>query len=133
MRIPKRAKVAAGTALAAIAAASLLLAPAGATRTLNVPSRLSIGAGGYYGKVKSSDPGCVAERSVVLRQKGHGVLGRSRSSDEGRWEVAPEGLRFKGKPPFEVFAEMKPFANGAAGTIYRCSGATSKTIAINGG
>ena len=34
---------------------------------------------------------------------------------------------------FKVYAEVKPVTQGTAGTIYKCLGATSKTITINGG
>jgi hypothetical protein len=36
-------------------------------------------------------------------------------------------------PPFKVYAEVKPVAQGTAGTIYKCLGATSKAITISGG
>jgi hypothetical protein len=62
---------------------------------------------------------------VVLKQKGHGVLGRDTSDEEGRWKVDPEDLHYKGQLPYKIYAEVK-----AAG---KCAAATSKTIVINGG
>ena len=117
----------------AIAVAGLTAVPAGATRTVTIPSTLQISAYGYFGKVKSPNSGCVEERQVVLKQKGHGVLGRDTSDKEGRWKVDPEGIHYKGKLPFKIYAEVKPLSQGTAGTIYKCLGATSKTITINGG
>ncbi len=121
------------TLAAATAIAALSAAPAGATRTVSIPSSLQISAYGYFGKVKSPNSGCVSARKVVLKQKGHGVLGRDTSDDQGRWKVQPEDLHFKGQLPFKIFAEVKPLSQGTAGTIYNCLGATSKTIVINGG
>lgn len=88
------------------------------------PTTLQISAYGYYGKVKSSSA-CTADRQVVLKQQGHGVLGRDDSDEEGRWKIDPEDLHFKGQLPYKLYAEVK--ATG------KCAGATSKTITINGG
>lgn len=117
----------------ALAALTLAALPAGATKTVNVPSSLQISAYGYFGKVKSPNSGCLAERKVVLKQAGHGVLGSDTSDEEGRWKVGPEGLHYKGQLPYKIYAELKPLSQGTAGTIYKCGGATSKTITINGG
>jgi hypothetical protein len=62
---------------------------------------------------------------VVLKQQGHGVLGRDTSDEEGRWNVGPEGLQFKGQLPYKLYAEVKATS--------KCAAATSKTITINGG
>jgi hypothetical protein len=127
----------AGTAAALIASVVALVAlPAGAAgpgQTVNVPTTLKISAYGYKGKVVSGNSNCVAERSVVLKQKGHGVLGRDKSEDNGSWEVSPEDLHFKGPLPYKIYAEVKPLTQATAGPIYKCLSATSKTIAINGG
>jgi hypothetical protein len=126
------AKVRAG--LTTLAAATAIAAvPAGATRTVSIPSSLQISAYGYFGKVKSPNSGCLEDRTVVLKQKGHGVLGRDKSDEQGRWKVQPEDIHYKGQLPFKIFAEVKPLSQGTAGTIYDCLGATSKTIVINGG
>jgi hypothetical protein len=110
-----------------------MVAPAGATRTVNVPSSLTISVYAYFGKVKAPNPGCVSGRKVVLKQKGHGVLGRTTSNDKGSWKLDPATIHYKGALPFKVFAIVKPSSEGTAGTIYKCAGATSKTITINGG
>jgi hypothetical protein len=117
----------------AIAAAGLSAIPAGATKTVSIASTLQISAYGYFGKVKSPNSGCVEDRRVVLKQKGYGVLGSDTSDEEGRWKIDPEDLHYKGKLPFKLYAEAKPLSQGTAGTIYKCLGATSKTIAITGG
>jgi hypothetical protein len=117
----------------AVAVAGLAAIPAGATKTVSIGSTLQISAYGYFGKVKSPNSGCVEERKVVLKQRGHGVLGRDTSDEEGRWKVDPEDIHYKGKLPFKIFAEVKPLSQGTAGTIYKCLGATSRTITITGG
>lgn len=127
----------AGAALALVASAVALAAiPAGAVQpgqTVKVPTTLKISAYGYKGKVTSGNSNCVAERTVVLKQKGHGVLGRTKSADTGSWEVSPEDLRFKGPLPYKLYAEVKPLTQATAGPIYKCLAATSKTIEIAGG
>jgi hypothetical protein len=125
-------------AMLALAASVVALAaiPAGAAgpgQTVKVPTTLKISAYGYKGKVTSANSNCVAERSVVLKQQGHGVLGRTKSTDTGSWEVNPEELKFKGQLPYKIYAEVKPLTQATAGPIYKCGAATSKTIEIAGG
>ncbi|HET7485801.1 MAG TPA: hypothetical protein VFJ64_10570 [Solirubrobacterales bacterium] len=127
----------AGAVLAMLTGAVALFAiPAAASQpgqTVKVASTLQISAYGYFGKVKSPNSNCLAERTVVLKQQGHGVLGTDTSDDQGRWKVDPEDLHFKGKLPFKIYAVLKPITQATAGPIFKCSGATSKTITINGG
>jgi hypothetical protein len=125
-------RVGAATLAATVAAAALAVS-AGATKTVNVASTMSISAYGYFGKVNSSNPACVADRKVALKQQGHGVLGRDTTDEEGRWKIDPEDLHFKGQLPFKIYAELKPSSQGTAGTVYKCGSVTSKTITINGG
>jgi len=127
-------------AVLALAAGLVALAviPAGAMspqpgQTVNVPTTLKISVYGFKGKVTSGNSNCVAERSVVLKQKGHGVLGRDKSEDNGSWEVSPEDLHYKGPLPYKVYAEVKPLTQATAGPIYKCLADTSKTIEIAGG
>jgi hypothetical protein len=119
----------------AVAVAALAVVPAGASKVVKIGTTLQISSYGYFGKVKSPNSGCVEERRVVLKQKGHGVLGRDTSDSEGRWKVDPEELNrnFKGSLPYKIYAIVKPESQGTAGTIYRCLGATSRTITIAGG
>jgi hypothetical protein len=127
----------AGAALALVAGAVALTAiPVGAAQpgqAVKVPTTLKISAYGYKGKVTSGNSNCIGERTVVLKQKGHGVLGRTTSTETGKWEVSPEELRFKGQLPYRVYAEVKPLTQATAGPIYKCEAATSKTIEIAGG
>lgn len=124
----------AGAVLALVVGVAALTAlPAAATKTVKIPSTVKISVYAYKGTIKSPNSGCVEERTVVLKQKGHGVLGRTKSTETGSWEVNPEKLVFKGQLPYKVYAEVKPLSQGTAGTIYKCGAATSKTITINGG
>jgi hypothetical protein len=116
-----------GRRLAALAVAGIavvaVVAPAASTAA--APTTMQISAYGYFGKLSSPSASCVADRQVVLKQIGHGVLGRDDSDEGGRWKIDPEDLHYKGRLPFKIYAEVK--ATG------KCAGATSKTITINGG
>jgi hypothetical protein len=134
----KSNRVKAGAAALATAAAVIALAavPAGADKVgqvVSIKSTLQISPYAYKGTVKATNPNCVEERKVVLKQKGYGKLGAATSGEGGKWEVNPEDLKFKGPLPYKLYAEVKPLSQGTAGTIYKCLGATSKTITINGG
>jgi hypothetical protein len=118
-----RTRMKAGVAGLAATLALVALGPAAAVA--GSKTTLTISAYGYFGKVKSPNKSCVAGRKVVLKQKGHGVLGRSTSGDNGSWNVDPSTLKFKGQLPFRLFAVAKPSS--------KCAGATSKTIVIKGG
>jgi hypothetical protein len=109
--------------------------PARPGSTTNVQTTLTIGAAGYQGKVKATNSNCVPERTVVLKQKGYGVLSRVESKDNGNWNADLDEMNsnFKGPLPYKVFAEVKPLTQATAGPIYKCLAATSKTITIAGG
>jgi hypothetical protein len=127
----------AGALLALAATATALVAlPAGAAgpgQTVKVKSEVTLGATGYQGKVKAANPNCVGERTVVLKQKGNGVLSRVKSKANGNWKADLEELNANLKIPAKVFAEVKPSTQATAGPIYKCGAATSKTVEIAGG
>lgn len=108
---------------------------AGPGSGVNVQTTLTIGAVGYQGKVKAANSNCVAERTIVLKQKGYGVLSRVKSKDNGNWKADLDEMNsnFKGPLPYKVYAEAKPLTQATAGPIYKCLAATSKTITIAGG
>jgi hypothetical protein len=125
-------------ALAAVAAAVLALGvsavtAAGPGETVKVKSEITLGASGYQGKVKAKNSNCVGERSVVLKQKGKGVLSRGVSKPNGNWRADLEELNENIKIPAMVFAEVKPSTQATAGPIYKCLAAVSKTVEIAGG
>ncbi|HET9592795.1 MAG TPA: hypothetical protein VFP17_07755 [Solirubrobacterales bacterium] len=102
-------------------------------QTVKIKSTITIGASGYQGKVKAANANCVEERTVVLKQKGNGVLSRVETKPNGNWKADLEALNENIKIPAKVFAEVKPVTQGTAGTIYKCLGAVSKTVEIAGG
>ncbi len=122
------------------AALALLLASAPASvsadepgQTVKIKSSITLGASGYQGKVKAANANCVEERTVVLKQKGNGVLSRVETKPNGNWSADLEELNEKIAIPAKVFAEVKPATQGTAGTIYKCLGAVSVTREIAGG
>jgi len=127
------------TAIGAVVAAAVLAFAASAVfadtpgQTVKIMSTITIGVAGYQGKVKAGNPNCVEERTVVLKQKGNGVLSRVETKPNGNWKADLEELNQNIKIPAEVFAEVKPVTQGTAGTIYKCLGAVSKTVEIAGG
>lgn len=118
---------------AVLALAASAVTAAGPGETVKVKSTVTIGASGYQGKVKASNSNCVGERTVVLKQKGNGVLSRVESKANGNWKADLEDLNENIKIPAKVFAEVKPSTQATAGPIYKCLGAVSKTVEIAGG
>ncbi len=129
----KKAGALAALALVAIALVAIPAGAAGPGRTVKVKSKLTLGAVGYQGKVKAANSNCVGERTVVLKQKGNGVLSRVKSKANGNWKADLDELNQKIKIPAKVFAEVKPSTQATAGPIYKCGAAISKTVEIAGG
>jgi hypothetical protein len=131
-----RTKKAGAILAAAVSVVALVAIPAGAAgpgQTVNVKSEVTIGAAGYQGKVKAANSNCVGERTVVLKQKGNGVLSRVKSKANGNWKADLEELNENIEIPAMVYAEVKPLTQATAGPIYKCEAATSKTVEIAGG
>jgi hypothetical protein len=131
-----RKKIGASALVTAVAALALGVAgvvAAGPGETVKVKSTITLGASGYRGKVTATNPSCKGERTVVLKQKGNGVLSRVESKANGSWSADLEELNRNIQIPAKVFAEVKPSTQATAGPIYRCLGATSKTVEIAGG
>jgi hypothetical protein len=129
----KRFLVGATVLATTIAVAAPVAASAGPGQTVKIPSTVTVGPFGYIGKVTASNPNCVPERKVVLKQKGYGTVGSTTTNDKGKWELDIDSIEYKGGLPYKLFAEVKPLSQGTAGTIYKCLGATSKVRTINGG
>ena len=106
---------------------------AGPGQTVNVKSTVTIGATGYQGKVTATNSNCVGERTVVLKQKGNGVLSRVQSKANGNWKADLDELNANIEIPAMVYAEVKPSTQATAGPIYKCAAAVSKTVEIAGG
>lgn len=125
--------VLAAAVVAVLALGASVVVAAGPGETVKVKSTVTLGASGYQGKVKSANSNCVGERTIVLKQKGVGVLSRSKSKPNGNWRADLEALNENIKIPAKVFAEVKPITQATAGPIYKCLGAVSKTVEIAGG
>jgi len=119
--------------LAVLALGASAVIAAGPGETVTVKSEVALGATGYQGKVKAANSNCVGERTVVLKQKGNGVLSRSQSKPNGNWKADLEALNENIKIPAMVYAEVKPSTQATAGPIYKCGAAVSKTVEIGGG
>jgi hypothetical protein len=131
-----RTKKAGALAVLALTITALIVIPAGAAgpgQTVSIKSEVTLGAAGYQGKVKAANSNCVGERTVVLKQKGNGVLSRVKSQANGNWKADLDALNENIKIPADVYAEVKPLTQATAGPIYKCLAATSKTVEIAGG
>ena len=121
----KRSWVAVAAALGATLAIGAPAAiSAGPGQTVNVKSTVTLGASGYQGKVTAT---------VVLKQKGNGVLSRVESNAKGSWKADLEDLNANIEIPAMVYAEVKPSTQATAGPIYKCAPAVSRTVEIAGG
>jgi hypothetical protein len=119
-------------ALAAVGATLVLGVPAATSATSgDVKTTVTLGSAGYQGKVSAADPTCVANRTVVLKQKGNGVLSRVTSKPNGNWKADLDQLNEKNKLPAMVYAEVK--ASSPAGPVATCLSAVSRTVEIGGG
>jgi hypothetical protein len=119
-------------ALVTVGATLALAAPAAISApTLGLKTTITLGAAGYQGKVSAANAACTAERSVVLKQKGNGVLSRVESKANGSWKADLDELNENIKIPAMVYAEVK--ASSPSGPIATCLAATSRTVEIAGG
>jgi hypothetical protein len=118
-------------ALVAVGASLALGVPAAISAGSGVKTTVTLGAAGYQGKVSSADPSCVGERTVVLKQKGNGVISRAKSKANGNWKADLDELNENIKIPALVYAEVK--AASPPGPTATCLSAVSKTAEISGG
>ena len=118
-------------ALATVGAMLALGVPLAMSAAAGVKTTVTIGSVGYQGKVSAANSACVGERTVVLKQKGNGVLSRVNSLANGNWKADLDELNENIKIPAMVYAEVK--ASSPAGPVATCAAATSKTVEIAGG
>lgn len=120
--------------IAAAATVLVLIACAGsayATRTVTLASHISIKSHHnttFTGRVTSSNPGCEAARKVTLYTTSKLKLGTTKTNNHGYWKIKASG--FAGISLHHFFAKVAKLSSGAAGTIYVCKAATSRTIAF---
>jgi hypothetical protein len=117
--------------IGAVLALGVPAAISAAAGTAGVKSTVTLGATGYQGKVSAANPSCVGERTVVLKQKGNGVLSRVKSKANGNWKADLDELNANIKIPATVYAEVK--ASSPPGPVATCLAAVSKTVEIAGG
>jgi hypothetical protein len=114
-----------------------LTTAAGATRTVRIPSKVSIANHhglDFAGRVKAPNHACVEQRKVVLfRVIENGpdqALGRDVTDSQGSWSVEVSG--FAGISLSHFYARVSRRSEGTAGTIYVCQGDRSRTIELRG-
>jgi glutamate synthase domain-containing protein 3 len=116
----------------ALAALGLLsvLAAADATRTVRIPSHITIHSHGltFNGRVKSPNAGCKPGRRVTLHRTNGNILGHATTNSAGKWTITASGSA--GISLGRFYATVKRRAEGAAGTIYVCKAARSRTIPL---
>lgn len=129
-------RLARNAALLIVLAAALwsLAGPAAATRTIQVPSQVTIHSSSlrFSGKVsvpQAYEP-CREDRRVVLFKVVSGgpdqAVGRDTTDGQGAWTITPQGSA--GISLAHFYAKAKQRSDGTAGTIYVCRAARSKTI-----
>jgi hypothetical protein len=128
----KLAVLVAATAVAALTVA-FAAAPATATRTVKVPSHISIASKSltFSGKVTAGkyEP-CVQQRKVILYKVVSGgpdqAVGETSTNLKGKWTITPQGSA--GISLARFYAKVRKVSEGTAGTIYVCKAARSRTI-----
>lgn len=113
--------------------AALVAGPATATRTIQVPSQISIKSKDlkFTGKVTAGkyEP-CAQQRKVILYKVVKGgpdqAVGETRTSLKGNYSIIPQGSA--GISLARFYAKARKVSEGTAGTIYVCKAARSKTV-----
>jgi hypothetical protein len=127
--------------IATVTAAAFCLAlalPAGAvapTKSIEVGSSVTLAASHNSGLVRSGEPACVAERSVVVKYRDKQgkvrIFGRDTTDEVGKYFIgeisAPEGTS-----PFEFFAVAKARTDEGKGRGLTCTEAKSKVRVVEG-
>ena len=104
------------------------LSVADATRTVRIASHVTIKSNGltFSGRVTSSNAACGVARKVTLYRTASLKLGSTTTSSSGRWKLTVSGSA--GITLGHFYAKVAKRSEGAAGTIYVCKAARSKTI-----
>jgi hypothetical protein len=100
-----------------------------ATRSVKIASHVSIKGKGltFTGGVTSPNRACKRARKVLLYRTPALALGSATTNAAGHWKITVSGSA--GITLGHFYAKLRARSEGTAGTIYRCSGAASKTIA----
>ena len=123
--------------LALLSACGVILlaaVPALGTRTVKIPSRVTIASKGtvLHGRVKSPNHACVDGRKVKVKRVISGgkdqVMGTATTNGQGRWRLRLSG--FAGISLARFYARVRRRAEGTAGTIYVCRPDRSREVMI---
>jgi hypothetical protein len=121
----------------AVAALVVVGGTAAATRTIKVPSKISIESNGLHfkGEVSTAANGqpCEGQRKVVLFKVISGgpdqAVGSDMTNNHGKWSITPPGSA--GITLAHFYAKAKRRSDGAAGTIHVCQAAKSRVIGVS--
>jgi hypothetical protein len=118
-------------AIAASISALVGVTSAFATRTVTITSHISIKSKGltFSGGVTAKNAACDAGRKVTLYRTSALKLGSATTSSSGHWKITASGSA--GISLGHFYAKVAKRSEGAAGTIYVCTAAKSKTIAFH--
>jgi hypothetical protein len=125
-------------ALALIAGAIALassLSVAEGTRTVRIPSQITIHENGlqFKGKVTATNDACLADRKVTLFRRfsdgSHQAYGSDMTGAGGHWHIQVSGSA--GISMARFYAKAHRRSEGTAGTIYVCQRARSRTISFH--
>jgi hypothetical protein len=122
--------------LACVAVALVLAVPALGTRTVKIPSRVTIASTGMvmHGHVESPRHPCIEGRKVKLKRVISGgsdqVMGTATTNVHGRWRLRLSG--FAGISLARFYARVRRRAEGTAGTIFVCRPDRSREVMLGG-
>jgi hypothetical protein len=127
------------TGAPALIAGALVLAAwlpaASATRTVKIPSQISIHERElhFHGRVTSTNSACESNRRVTLFRRfengTHQSLGSTTTDQGGHWRLHISGSA--GISMARFYAKARRRSEGTAGTIYVCQHAVSRTISFH--
>jgi hypothetical protein len=120
--------------IAALSAAALacMLGAADATRTVRIPSHISIKSHElrFSGRVTSSNAACRQGRHVSLYRRrstgGRDRVGVFVTGASGKWHITVSGTA--GVSMAQFYAKVRRRSEGTAGTTFVCKSADSATI-----
>lgn len=118
-------------AVAGLAVAALVgVTSADATHVVKIASHISIKSHNltFSGNVTSPNYACEPKRRVTLHRTNGDVLGLTETNAHGHWQITASGSA--GISLGRFYATVKRTSQGAAGTIYVCKTARSKTIRL---
>ncbi len=104
---------------------------ADASRVVKITSHISIASRNltFHGRVTSPNHACQYRRRVTLHRTNGDVLGHTRTNSHGHWSITASGSA--GISLGRFYATVARESQGAAGTIYVCRSARSRTIRIS--